>query len=125
MPQDRESGDRARRWGYENAQKVASHLGATLINPRRSNEAIWNNRKILITSAHYGTPSIFVTIATLDRIDAIVASLQDKDSRFTLHELTPLWFQQNMRQSRSSGGPHIMMVKCADVRSAGQIIGRM
>ena len=125
MPQDRESGDRARRWGYENARKVAVHLGATLIDPGRSNEAIWNNRKILITSAHHGTPNVSVTIATLDRIDAIVASLQDKDSKFTLYEITPLWFRQNMRQSRSSGGSHIMMVKCADVRSAGRIIGRM
>lgn len=125
MPQDRESGNRARRWGYENAQKVARHLGATLINPTRSNEAIWNNRKILITSAHHGTPNISVTIATLDRIDAIVASLQDKDGKFTLYEITPLWFRQNMRQSRSSGGSHIMMVKCADVSSVGRIVGRM
>ena len=40
MPQDRDSGERARKFGYYMAQKVANHLGATLINPSRSNEAI-------------------------------------------------------------------------------------
>ena len=125
MPQDRDSGDRARRWGYENAQKVAQHLGATLVNPTRSNEAIWDNRRILVTSAHHGTPNVSVTIATLDRIDAIVAALQDKDTGFTLYEISPLWFRRNMRQSRSSGGSHIMMVKSAEARGAGRIIGRM
>jgi hypothetical protein len=125
MPQDRQSGDSARRWGYENAEKVAVHLGASLVSPGRSNEAVWNNRRILIVSAHHGTPNIYVTIATLDRIEAILACLQDKDSKFTLYEITPSWFQQNMRQSRSSGGSHIMGVKCADVRRVGQIIGRM
>jgi len=125
MPQNRDSGNRARRWGYENAHKVAQHLGATLVNPTRSNEAIWDHRRILVVSAHHGTPSVSVTIATLDRIDAIVAALEDEDSRFTLYEISPLWFRQHMRQSRSSGGSHIMMVKSAEVRTAGRIIGRM
>lgn len=125
MPQDGESGARARRWGYENAQNVAVHLGATLINLGRSNEAMWNNRRILIKSAHYSDPEIGATLATLNRIDAIIAALQDQDNAYTLYEITPSWFRQNMRQSRSSGASHVMMVKCADVRSAGRIIGRM
>ena len=125
MPQDRESGNRARKWGYENARNVAAHLGATLINPGRSNEATWNNRRILIKSAHYGDPEIGATPATLNRVDAIVAALQDHDNAYTLYEITPACFRQNMRRSRSSGASHVMMVKCADVRSAGRIIGRM
>jgi hypothetical protein len=125
MPQDRESGNRARKWGYENAQNVAAHLGATLINPGRSNEAMWNNRRILIKSAHYGDPQIGATLATLNRVDAIIAALQNHDNAYILYEITPTWFRKNMRQSRSSGSSHVMMVKCADVRSAGRIIGRM
>jgi hypothetical protein len=125
VPQDRESGDRARKWGYENARNVAAHLGATLINPGRSNEAMWNNRRILIKSAHYGDPEIGATPPTLNRVDAIVVALQDRDNAYTLYETTPAWFRQNMRQSRSSGASHVMMVKCVDVRSAGGIIGRM
>jgi len=125
MPQTRETGDRARRWGYENAQNVAVHLGATLVKPGKSNEATWNNRRILIKSAHYGDPEIGATPATLNRIDAIVAALQDQDDAYTLYEITPSWFRENMRQSRSSGASHVMMVKRADVCSAGRILGRM
>jgi HD superfamily phosphodiesterase len=125
MPQDRESGNKARRWGYENARNVAAHLGATLINPGRSNEAMWNHRRILIKSAHYGDPEIGATPATLDRVDAIVAALQDRDNAYSLYEITPAWFRQHMRQSRSSGASHVMMVRCTDVRGAGRMIGRM
>ena len=125
MPQDRESGDRARRWGYQNAQNVAAHIGATIINPRRSNEAMWNNRRILIKSAHYGDPEIGATLVTINRIDSIVAALQDQDNVFSLYEITPSWFQQNMRQSRSSGAQHVMMVRCSDVRVAGRLLGMM
>jgi hypothetical protein len=125
MLQDRESGNRARRWGYENARNVASYLGATLVNPGKSNEATWNNRRILIKSAHYGVSEIGATPATLNRVDAIIAALQDRNSAYSLYEITPLWFRQNMKQSRSSGASHVMMVKCADVRSAGRMIGRM
>ena len=119
MPQDRDSGDRARKWGYAMAQKVANHLGATLINPGRSNEAIWNNRKILIKSANYGVPQIGATPATLDRVDSIIAVLQDKDKAYTLYEVTPSWFRPRMNPSRSPKASHVMMVRCAEVRSAG------
>jgi len=125
MPQNRESGDRARRWGYENAQNVSVHLGATIINPGKSNESMWNNRRILIKSAHYGDPEIGATLATINRVDSIVAALQDQDNAFTLYEITPSWFRQNMRQSRSSGAQHVMMVRCSDVRVAGRLLGRM
>jgi hypothetical protein len=126
MPQDRESGDRARRWGYENARNVAAHLGATLINPGRSNEATWNHRRILIKSARYGVPEIGATLATLGRVEAIIAALQDGGgASYSLYEITPAWFRQHMRQSRSSGASHVMMVRCADVRGTGWMIGRM
>ena len=125
MPQDRESGDRARKWGYYMAQKVANHLGAILINPKRSNEAVLNKRRILIKSAHYGDSQIGATPATLNRVEAIIAALQDKDEEYTLYEITTEWFQEEMKPSRSSGAYHVMMVKCKEVRTAGKVLGRM
>ena len=122
MPQDRDSGDRARKWGYNMAQEVANHLGATLTNLGRSNEAIWNNRRILIKSAHYGVPEIGATVATLGRVDAIIAALQDKDKAYTLYEVTPAWFRSKMNPSRSPKASHVMMVRCAEVRSAGKML---
>ena len=125
MPQDRASGDRARKWGYNMAQRVANHLGATLINPDRSNEAIWNNRRILIKSANYGVPQIGATPATLDRVEVIIVAVQDKDKAFTLYEVTPSWFRPRMNPSRSPKASHVMMVKCAEVRGAGKMLGRL
>jgi len=125
MPQDRESGDRARKWGYENARNVAAHLGATLINPGRSNEATLNNRRILIKSAHYGDPEIGATPATLNRVDAIVAALQDRDGLYTIYEAPLAWFRQEMSQSRSPKASHVMMVRCARVRETGKVLGRI
>lgn len=125
MPQDRDSGDRARKWGYYMAQKVANYLGASLINPKRSNEATWENRRILIKSAHYGDPEIGATPATLDRVDAIIAALQDQDKGYTIYEVVPAWFRQEMKPSRSPRASHVMMVRCARVCEAGKVRGRI
>jgi len=125
MPQDRETGDRARKWGFSMAQQVVSQLGASLINPKLSNEATLKNRKILIKSAHHRVPEIGATIATLDRIDAIVAALQDKDGLYTIYEVSPNWFRQEMMPSRNPKTSHVMMVRCARVREAGKVLGRI
>ena len=125
MPQDRESGNKARRWGYENARNVAAHLGATLINPGRSNEATWNNRRILIKSAHYGDPQIGATIATLNRISAVIAALQDKDRDYSLYEVPSTWFLQHMSPSRSPKASHVMMVRCVKIREPDNVLGRI
>jgi len=125
MPQDRESGNRARMWGLRMAQIVANHLGATLINPGRSNEAMWNNRRILIKSAHHGDPQIGATPATIDRVDVIIAALQDSDGDYTLYKVTPVWFRQEMSPSRSPKASHVMMVRCVTVREAGEMLGRI
>jgi hypothetical protein len=125
MPQDRESGDRARKWGYCMAQEVAKNLGAILINPKRSNEALLNDHRILIKSAHYGDPQIGATPATLDRVEAIVAALQDKGKEYTLYEVTSSWFKLNMSPSRSPRASHVMMVECAKIREEGKPLRRI
>ena len=125
MPQNRDSGDRARKWGYDMAQKVANHLGATLMHPKQSNEAIWNNRRILIKSAHYGVPQIGATLATLNRVSAVIAALQDKDRDYSLYEVSSNWFRQHMSPSRGPKASHVMMVRCARVREAGKVLGQL
>jgi len=125
MPQDRESGNGARMWGLRMAQIVANHLGATLMHPGRSNEAMWNNRRILIKSAHYGDPQIGATIATLNRISAVIAALQDKDRDYSLYEVPSNWFLQHMSPSRSPKASHVMMVRCVRVRESGNVLKRI
>jgi len=106
-------------------QIVADHLGATLVNPGHSNEAIWNNRRILIKSAHYGNPEIGTTVATIDRVEAIIAALEDPDGLFTLYEITPEWFKKEMSKSKSTGALQTMMVKNSGVREIGIHRGRI
>jgi len=125
MPQDRESGDRARKWGYYMAEQVANYLGAILTNPQRSNEALLGNRRILIKSAHYGDPQIGATLATLNRVSAVIAALQDKDRDYSLYEVPSNWFLQHMSPSRSPKASHVMMVNCSEVREAGNMLGRI
>jgi len=96
-----------------------------MVNSDRSNEAIWNDRRILIKSAHYGVPQIGATPATIDRIEAIIAALQDSDNDFTLYEVAPSWFKSKMSPSRSPRASHVMMVGCADVHNAGKVLKRM
>jgi len=125
MPQDRESGNRARLWGYKMAKIVADDLGATLINPGRSNEAMWDNRRILIKAAHRDTPQIGATLATLNRVSAVIAALQVKDKDYTLHEVSSEWFIQHMSPSQSPKASHVMMVNCSKVREEGKELGPM
>jgi hypothetical protein len=125
MPQNRDSGDRARKWGYDMAQKVANYLGAILTNPQRSNEALLGNRRILIKSAHYGNPQIGATLATLNRVSAVIAALQDKDRDYSLYEVPSNRFLQHTSPSRSPKASHVMMVNCSEVREAGNMLGRI
>ncbi len=125
MPQDRESGNRARLWGRKMARTVADALGATLINPGFSNEAMWNGRRILIKAAHRDTPQIGATFATLNRVSAVIAALQVKDKDYTLHEVSSEWFIQHMSPSRSPKASHVMMVNCSKVREEGKKLGPM
>ncbi len=107
------------------AEHVSEAIGATLTNPGRSNEASLGKQRILIKSAHYGVPQVGATEATLGRVDAIVASLQDADGAYTLYQVAPGWFRANMRSSRSPRASHVMMARCRDVRGAGKVIGHI
>ena len=125
MSQDRESGARAREFGYDMAHLVAQFLGASLIRPGRSNEAILGNTRILIKSAHWRVSEIGATRATLDRIDRIISALEDSNDSFTLYEVLREWYLREMRQSGSSGKAHLMMVRCRSVRVSGLVIGHI
>jgi hypothetical protein len=125
MPQNGETGDKARRWGLSMCQIVSAHLGAAPGHPGFSNEANWQGRPILIKAAHHGVPQIGATPAILDRIEAIIAALEDQDGKFSLYEVTPQWFKLEMRPSKSHGASHVMMLQCRSVREEGKFLGRM
>lgn len=122
MPQDRETGKRAMLFGHSMAKKVADYLGATLVEPGRSNKAIWNNRKINIKSAKLGNSQIGVTLNILDWADLIIVAIQENDTHFTLYEVSSDWYRGEMRPSRQL---HVMMVSNVKVSKAGTRLGQI
>jgi len=126
MPQDEASGRAAVHYGRSMAQRVAQFLGAKLLS-EFSNEAFLNDEPIVIKSAHQRTPEIGVSQAMLERVQTIVAALENPDRTYTIYGLNPEWYQRHMLPSRSRS-PHaqkIMMVKCRPIRREGRVIGIM
>lgn len=126
MGQDKESGRAANKFGRAMATKVANFLRARLIS-RISNEAVLADERIIIKSAHHKTPEIGLSIATLDRVDSIVAALEDEDGEYTLYRLDSQWYRSQMKPSRSKSpsAQKVMMVSCKAVREVGRVVGKI
>jgi hypothetical protein len=60
MPQDRESGAEAVKYGLETPRKVAELLGASKIGRSNSNEYLLKNKRIVIKCARKNTKSVWV-----------------------------------------------------------------
>ena len=102
MSQDRESGVRADKYGRETAKRIAEIISATSIS-KTSNEFLHKNIKITIRCAHNKTNDIGVSYKMLDRIDAVIAALEQDNEEYKLYEISPQSFKQNMRETKSKG----------------------
>lgn len=121
MPQDQISGAKANAEGHARAQKVAKHIGATMINPGISNEATWSGKNICIKSARQGNTLIGVTSAMLGHIGSVVAALQEPNGKYSIFEVSSTWFNSQMRTPAK--WPNIGFVQCAKIRNSGKMIG--
>jgi hypothetical protein len=86
MPQDRQSGVRASRYGKECARRIAAAIGAQMIG-RKSNECVWNGERALIKSAHRKTTSIGVLYHMTGKIDAVLGAFQGADESYRVMRL--------------------------------------
>ncbi len=102
MPQNRESGARANKYGRETAQIIAKGIGAKSIS-KTSNEFELQGRKITIRCAKHSTDSLGVTHKMLKRIDAIFGALEQEDGKYEIYELSPSLFEKRKRETRSRG----------------------
>ncbi len=123
MPQDQISGAAANAWGHVMAQKVAKHLVATLVGNKNSNEANWKGKSISIKSARNYNTLIGVTLPILNRIQSVVAALQESDGTFSLFEVSSSWYKNQMRVPIKK--PNIGMVRCDLIRANGKLLGQM
>jgi hypothetical protein len=86
MPQDRQSGLKASRFGKECARRIASAIGATMLGAK-SNECIWNGQRTLIKTAHQRTTSVGVLYHMIERVDAVLGAFQDADESYRVMRL--------------------------------------
>ena len=102
MPQNRESGAQAQRFGREMAKAIAKRLGTECKNPN-SNECMYEGKRAVIKCAHQATNDIGVSYKMLDRLDVIIAAFEDEPDCYELFEFDPEHFRENMRPTRSKG----------------------
>jgi hypothetical protein len=86
MPQDRESGLRASRYGKECARRIAAAIGAQMLG-KKSNECVWNGERALIKSAHHKTTSVGVLYQMTGKIDAVLGAFQNADESYSVMRL--------------------------------------
>lgn len=96
MPQNRETGAAANRYGKETAAQIAKRLKAKKLD-KISNEVQYKKRRAVIKCAHYGNIYIGVTTKMLERLDEIIAALENEFGKYELYALSPKIFKKNMR----------------------------
>lgn len=105
MPQDRETGARASRFGHQNGTFVIRQLGGTNRKPG-SNECDLNGERVSVHSAHYrgGLPqSVGVTLVSLRAIKSVVGAFEDEDGSFRVLKLAASKFRRFSRPTASLG----------------------
>lgn len=102
MPQDRETGARANRYGRETAKKVAERIGANSVS-KTSNEFELQGRRTTIRCARCSNSNPGASYKMLERVDAVFAALEQENGEYRLYEISPSVFKENMRDTRSKG----------------------
>jgi hypothetical protein len=88
VPQDQESGSRAARFGKENAARIAQAIGATLLDPKKSNLASHAGRRVVLKSARIGNTFIGIPYSLLKQVTAVIAAFEeDQRGKFVIIDL--------------------------------------
>lgn len=102
MPQDRESGAAANKYGRETARKIMKKLGTKPISSM-SNECVLKGRLVAIKCSRKYTKCIGVSYLMLKRLKAVIGAFETENDYYDLYELSPRVFANNMRPTRSKG----------------------
>jgi hypothetical protein len=103
MPQSRESGAAANRYGREFGEKIAQALGAEKVR-KGSNEALLNGQRVVIKCRQKGRiQSVGVTYCMLERLAAIIGAFEEADGSYTIVRLPAERFRAAMTPTRSKG----------------------
>lgn len=122
MPQDRDSGARAARFGKEIARRIARSLGATMLG-EGSNRCQYSGRAAVIKTARTKTNDIGVTYRMLGELDIIIAALETDEGGYDLFEFDPGDFRANMRDSITGRG-NVGLVRRSVIVEKGVFLDR-
>lgn len=126
MVQNQESGAAGNKYGHMMGEKVAKFLGTKLLT-KSSNEMILDGRRIIIKSARRKTPEIGISINMLERVDGIIAAIENGDGTYNLYQIETQWYKEKMTQSKSRSDlkGKINKVSCNAIRDECQIFDKM
>lgn len=103
MPQDRESGAEANRYGRDYAERIAAALGAQKLR-QGSNECVLGGERVVIKCAHQRRlQSVGVTYLMLKRLAAVLGAFEEPDGSYRVLRLPAKQFASAMRPTRSRG----------------------
>jgi hypothetical protein len=94
MPQDKKSGARAAHFGKDNAERIAGAIGAKLVNPKKSNLALYKDRRVVLKSARIGNNFIGIPYSLLAQVSAVIAAFEREPGDFVIIELSEKKFRQ-------------------------------
>ena len=102
MPQDRESGARASRYGLECGKRIIEAIGAKSIKPG-SNECSLHGELLSVHCAHRDNGSIGVTYEALERIAAVLGAFEQEDGSYVVLRISKEQYKELMTPTRSRG----------------------
>jgi hypothetical protein len=112
MPQNRETGAEADRWGRETARKIILLLHGKPIS-KFSNECKIRGQRLVVKCARPTTQKVGVSYQMLERIDAVIGAFARDHRMFDLFLLTASQYKVHMTPTRSRGASsgHVGMVR--------------
>ncbi len=123
MPQDRESGAKANKFGREYGGKIIDALGAKKVKAG-SNECVLNGKLVSLHCAHRNTDSVGVTRLCLKRLDAVLGAFEQEDGSFRVLQLPASQYTKNSKPTLSRGpsAGRVVLVKRAVFEKEGTLV---
>ncbi len=123
MPQNRQTGADAARFGHEAAALIGEKIGAKKLT-RNSNEFEWNGQRVTIRTARQGNKQVGVLYDMLPRVQSVIAAFETAPKEFELISLSPEVFQSAMRDSNTGKG-RVGLVNKKVFDEQGKPVGRV
>jgi hypothetical protein len=107
---------------------MARHIGEWLrvdLPNRNSNECVFEGMRAVIKSAHEKTTSIGVSYQMLERLDLIIAAIEQANGSYEVYKYPAARFRDMLRPTESKGPSkgRVGLVNRSDIVEHGEPIG--